>query len=370
MVTGERATRGAKARDALRKDYVVDATKGTLIAALPRTPTATVSARDGRGVLRRLTVEKNGTHVALRDPKLNVVTYDFAFKDPSRQSRLLPGTLIENPQRPWPVAAVAAHANAEAVARFLRDVVKRNNIDNRGGALVSSIDCWDRADGTDVEREWPNAFWDGNQMVYGQIAYPDGSFYSVANMPDIVAHEMFHGVTDFTSRLEYQTQAGALNESYSDIFGVIVNNWGKPLAEWDWQLGRGFEGPRTALRSFSNPTLHDQPKHMRDFKKSTPPYTYERNDYGHVHDNSGIHNYAAFRIMTAKSGGKYVFTPKEIAAMFYIALTLQLSRTSQFADSRRAVVQAARSLFRNEREAKRSAKVKAVERGFAAVGVG
>ena len=166
---GERASRDKKGRDAVRKDYVVDATKGTLLAALPRTPTATqVSARDGLGVVRRFVVEKNGGHAALRDPILNVTTYDFAFKDPSKHPKLLPGTLVENPPSPWPVAAVAAHANAEVVARFLRDVVKRNNIDNRGGEMVSSIDCWDREDGTDVENEWPNAYWDGDQMVYGK----------------------------------------------------------------------------------------------------------------------------------------------------------------------------------------------------------
>ena len=367
---GERASRDKKGRDAMRKDYVVDATKGTLLAALPRTPTATqASARDGLGVVRRFVVEKNGSHAALRDSILNVTTYDFAFKDPSKHPKLLPGALVENPPSPWPVAAVAAHANAEVVARFLRDVVKRNNIDNRGGEMVSSIDCWDREDGTDVENEWPNAYWDGDQMVYGQIAYPDGSLYSVANMLDIVGHEMFHGVTDNTSRLEYRTQAGALNESFSDIFGVIIGNWGKPLRAWTWQIGEGFEGPGKALRNLRDPTLHDQPKHMRDFEKSTPPYTYERNDYGHVHDNSGIHNYAAFRIMTAKANGKYLFTPAELAAMFYIAVTLQLSRTSQFTDSRRAVLQAARSLFRTESDSKKNAKIAAVERGFDAAGI-
>ena len=370
MQQGERLRRGEKARDAVRKDYVIDAAKGTLLAALPRTPTATqVSARDGLGRLRRFVVEKNAGHAAMRDTILNVTTYDFAFKDPSRQPNLLPGTPIENPPSPWPVAAVAAHANAEVVARFLRAVVKRNNIDNRGGEMISSIDCWDREDGTDVRNEWPNAYWDGRQMVYGQIAYPDGSLYSVANMLDIVGHEMFHGVTDYTSRLEYRTQAGALNESYSDIFGVIIGNWGKPLDDGTWQLGTGFEGPGTALRNLRDPTLHDQPRHMRDFKTSTPPYTYERNDYGHVHDNSGIHNYAAFRIMTAKTGGKHLFSPEELAAMFFIALTLQLSRTSQFADSRRAVAQAARSLFRNESTTKRAARIAAVERGFSAAGI-
>ena len=60
-----------------------------------------------------------------------------------------------------------------------------------------------------------------------------------------------------------------------------------------------------------DPTKHDQPKLMKDFVKASPPTPIERNDYGHVHDNSGIHNYAAYRVMTAKSGGKYVFKARE-----------------------------------------------------------
>ncbi len=151
-------------------------------------------------------------------------------------------------------------------------------------------------------REWKNAYWNGEQMVYGQIKFRDGAFLSVATMLDVVGHEMFHGVTDFTSRLEYRTQPGALNESDSDIFGVIIANFKRPLASWTWELGAGFDGPGTALRDLEDPTKHEQPKLMRDFKPATPPYTFDRNDYGWVHDNSGIHNYAAFRIMTAKTG--------------------------------------------------------------------
>lgn len=205
-------------------------------------------------------------------------------------------------------------------------------------------------------------------MVYGQIKFPDGSFYSIASMLDVVAHEMFHGVTDYTSRLEYQTQAGALNESYSDIFGTIISNFPRTIAKWTWELGVGFDGPGTALRNMSDPTLLGQPRHMRDYVKATPPYT-DRNDYGWVHDNSGIHNFAAYNIMTSKVGGKYVFTRRQVAAMFYIALTSHLSRTSQFSDSRRAVVLATRSLFRNKSAASLAQRVKAVEDGFSAAGI-
>ena len=366
-----RHDRGMRRHDALRHDYVIDAQTGTLVAKLPRTPTLAptiVHAPDGLGRRRAIAVEKRNGKTVLHDAQLNVTTYDFAFKDPSRQSRSLPGSLITDaPNTPWPVEAIAAHANGEEVARFLRNVVKRNNIDNKGGEMVSSVNCWDHGDGVRPAKQWKNAFWDGDQMVYGQIRQHDGSFYSIANMLDVVGHEMFHGVTDHTSRLEYQTQAGALNESYSDIFGVIIANFAKPLKEWTWKIGAGFDGPRTFLRDMRDPTRYEQPKVMKNFKTATPPYTYERNDYGWVHDNSGIHNYAAYRIMTAKKGGRYVFKPSELAALFFIALTVQLSRTSQFADSRRGVLQAARSLFRGDTD--KDSKIAAVEAGFDAAGV-
>ena len=356
-------------RDATLKDIVVDAHSGKLVAALPRTPTVAAqdTATDGLGASRSITIEilADGGK-SLHDTALNLVTYDFAFKDPSRQSRRLPGRLYHNPPTPWPAEAVSAHANGAEVARFLRDVVKRNNIDDKGGRMRASVNCWDRDDGKRPKRQWVNAFWNGSQMVYGQTKYPDGSFFSIANMLDIVGHEMFHGVTDHSARLEYEVQSGALNESYSDIFGTIIANRGRPLDRWSWKLGVGFEEPGRPLRDMADPTRHGQPKRMRHFKPSTPPYTYERNDYGEVHDNSGIHNYAAYRVMTAKAGAQYVFTEHEIAAMFYVALTAHLSRTSQFRDSRRAVLQAARSLFRNDPAAERDAKLRAIEKGFSA----
>jgi Zn-dependent metalloprotease len=360
--------------DAMRKDYVIDAGSGKLLAELPRT--ATMAAvqevvKDALDRKRTITVESiPPSKKQMHDPQLNVTTYGFSFKDPSAQSDQLPGTLYVAPPNPsWPVEAIGAHANGSAVARFLRDVVKRNNIDNKGGEMISTVNCWDKSEGIDPPKEWKNAYWNGEQMVYGQIKFPDGSFFSVASMQDVVGHEMFHGVTDFTSRLEYRTQPGALNESYSDIFGIIIANFSKSIDKWVWELGAGFDGPGTALRDMEDPTRHDQPKLMKDFKTATPPYTFDRNDYGWVHDNSGIHNYAAFKVMTTKANGKYLFTPTQIAAMYYIALTVHLSRTSQFSDSRRAVVQAARSLFRGESPAALAQKVKAVEDGFSAAGI-
>jgi Zn-dependent metalloprotease len=356
--------------DAVRKDYVIDAQSGKLIAALPRTPSVAVeeTANDGLSVSRTFSVEKlAGSNRKLKSTALNVSTYDFGFKDPTASPHLLPGKIGTLPPPPWAGEAVSAHANAEEVARFLRLVVKRNNIDGSGGEMVSTVNCWDRSEGTTPAKQWKNAYWNGKQMVYGQIKFPHG-FFSVANMLDIVGHEMFHGVTDFTSRLEYRGQSGALNESYSDIFGVIIANRGKAIPAWNWKIGIGFDGPGTALRDMQDPTREGQPKLMKNFAKAGPPYT-QFNDYGNVHTNSGIHNFAAYKVITAKVGAQQVFTADEVAALFYIALTVHLSRTSQFADSRRAVLQAARSLFRNDTVAVRNRKIKAVEAGFTAAGI-
>jgi Zn-dependent metalloprotease len=358
--------------ECLINDYVTDAHSGKLLAKLPRVShiAKVETVTDANRRQRKITVEQlNPNRHQMRDAALNVTTHSFDFKDPSTQGHLLPGTIYENPPHPWPLEAIGAHANGSLVARFLRDVVLRNNIDNQGGEMISTVNCWDRAEGGQPARQWKNAYWNGDQMVFGQIKFPDGSFYSVASMLDIVAHEMFHGVIDYSSRLEYQTQAGALNESYSDIFGIIVTNFGKPIRQWSWEIGAGFDGPGTALRDLQDPTRFGQPAHMRQFVPSIPPYSYERNDYGHVHENSGIHNAAAYAIITSKHAGAYVFTRKNIAALFYVALTVHLSRTSQFNDSRRGILQAAHSLFRNDSPAKKAIKLDSIEAAFNGVGI-
>jgi Zn-dependent metalloprotease len=354
-------------------DYVVDAHSGKLIAELPRTPTVGGSAeqaRDGLGVQRMITVEPSGKRKQLKDSTLNVATYQFGFRDPEVRSDLLPGAVVGNPPSPWLPEAVSAHANAEVVARFLREAVKRNNIDNAGGSMVSTVNCV-VARQSRRAGEWLNAYWDPavQQMVYGQRRKKDGSVFSMANLLDVVGHEMFHGVTDHTSRLEYVTQSGAMNESYSDIFGVLIANFQEAdIGSWQWKLAVGLGGDGRPLRDMSDPTREGQPKRMRDYEVIPPPYG-DNNDWGGVHMNSGIHNYAAYRVMTARSGNAYVLTPQELAAIFYITLTQHLSRNSQFRDSRRGAVLAAQTLFRNQPPATMQEKVSAVERGFADAGI-
>lgn len=341
-------------------DYVIDALTGALVAELPRTPAvahSTASARDELGHVKTFNIEVKGGKRVMRDAILNIETYDLAYLDPIGGK--LPGNLVTHP---WSPAAVSAHTHAAVVTTFLRKVLKRNNIDNMGGRVVSTVNCvvkqFEQPPGSKV---WLNAFWDGSQMLYGQERL-DGKLRSMASSLSVVAHELFHGVTGATARLIYLGETGALNESYSDIFGTLIANGARPdIAKWDWQVGCGV-----AVRDMQDPTRHHQPKLMKDFIKV--PLT-QTDDLGGVHVNSGIHNFAAFNVMTANDGKALIFRPHELAAMFYVALTQQLSRQSTFADSRRGVVLATRSLFRKLPQKQIELRARAVEAAFDAAGI-
>ena len=197
-------------------DYVVDATSGRLLAELPRTPSFTAilqEAEDDCGSRRKFRASKNGRHIELFDPELNIETYDFNFRDPRARRPELPGEA--RVQAPWDEnrAAVSAHANATTVVSYLREILRRNNIDNKGGPIVSVVNCVVKADAEGEDgKGWKNGFWDGKRMVYGQDEF-DGELRSFASNLDVVAHELFHGVISNTARLEYLYETGALNES-------------------------------------------------------------------------------------------------------------------------------------------------------------
>ena len=97
--------------------------------------------------------------------------------------------------------------------KFYNDVFDRNSIDARGMRLDSSVHYGE---------EYNNAFWNGTQMVYGD---GDGEIFDrFTKCLDVIGHELTHGVTQYEAALEYEGQAGALNESFSDVFGTLVNN--------------------------------------------------------------------------------------------------------------------------------------------------
>jgi Zn-dependent metalloprotease len=320
---------------------------------------------DALGNKRTFLCIQSGANKHLHDRRNNVHTHDFNFQDIELASGRLPGDLVPNPPAPWESGAVSAHANAAAVIAFLRDVLMRNGLDNLGEPLISSVNCTYFRHGTDsTGREWRNAAWIGKQMVYGQrrSGTTGSTLRSYAAAFDVVAHEVCHGLTERTARLEYQDMTGALNESYSDIFGIIISNFAEPdVTRWNWEMGENLAETGIPLRDVSDPRKFGQPAHIDEYVQTT-------SDFGGVHINSGIHNKAAHLMLTAQSSaGAALFTPTRVAQLFYLALTQHLSRTSGFTDSRRGVLLAARSLFRQDSEL--NAKLAAIRAAFDGVGI-
>jgi Zn-dependent metalloprotease len=198
---------------------------------------------------------------------------------------------------------------------------ERNSLDGRGHPLIATVHYGE---------DFGNAFWNGNQMVFGD---GDGEiFLSFTGCIDIIAHELTHGVVEFSSQLVYARQPGALNESFADVFGSLVKQrvLNQTADEADWLVGAGLLGPTVkgvALRSMKDPgTAYNdprlgkdpQPGHMKDYNPTS------RDNFG-VHINSGIPN-RAFYLIASRLGGP----AWEEAGQIWYATLLQLNPYSEF----------------------------------------
>jgi Zn-dependent metalloprotease len=207
-----------------------------------------------------------------------------------------------------------AYDNAGTTYDFFEKVFNRRSIDGKNMRLLSSVH---------YSKHYDNAFWNGEQMVYGD---GDGVvFGSFTNALDVIAHELTHGVTQMTCNLTYHGESGALNESISDVFGSMVKQWHlkQTVDEADWLIGDGLIADKKfgrALRSLKAPgTAYDnmwmggkdpQPAHYRDYDRS-------RSDEGGVHVNSGIPNHAFYLAARELSGHSW----QTAGSIWYDALT-------------------------------------------------
>ena len=267
----------------------------------------------------------------------NRLIYDARKKD------RLPGKLVrsEGEKKSADVAVNEAYDFSGDTYDFYREVFGRNSLDDGGMTLISSVHVGE-SDGSGKYQPMDNAFWDGGQMAYGD---GDGQiFQRFTRSLDVVAHELTHGVQSFTSNLEYRGQSGALNEHFSDVFGVLVRQWrrGETAEKASWLIGsevlvaaptrraiRDMENPGTAYENDPELGTDPQPFHMKNL------YTGGA-DNGGVHLNSGIPN-RAFALAAKALGGN----AWETAGRIWFDAMLQLSRHSQFKDMASITVQIA-----------------------------
>ncbi len=265
--------------------------------------------------------------------------------DDAKHQEELPGQTVRTEGGPatGDQAADQSYDWLGATFEFYLSAYQRDSIDGAGLPMISTVH---------YGQSYDNAFWNGSQMVYGD---GDGTLFVNFTGPlDVTGHELTHGVTQYTAALDYYGQSGALNESVSDVFGVLVKQYhlGQTADQADWLIGQGLLASGVqgvALRSMKAPgTAYDDPHLGKDPQPGDMAHfvnTYR--DNGGVHINSGIPNHAFY--LTAAAIGGYAW--EKAGKIWYETLTGgSLPSSADFATFAAATLDSATRLFGNGAE--------------------
>ncbi len=225
----------------------------------------------------------------------------------------------------------------------------RNGMDGSGGEIRVKTQFFQ-----------DNAYYDEyvvpNELVFGKTA----AAWDLGMDPSIVAHEFMHGITKHSAGLAYTGESGALNESFSDIFGIVVHAQTLDGGNTDWILGNHIPNSIQHTRSLINPNsrgehwngnydangyielaLGQPDYYLGQYYCSNCPNTLA-GDYGGVHINSGVQNKWFYALSEGETNpGVQGIGMKKAAKIAYYALTNTLMSSSQFTDSKEATIAAA-----------------------------
>ena len=392
-------------RDLVR--YFIDAKSGQVVRryGMVQRQIANAALGTGKGVLgdekKVSATSMAGTFIAsdpIRPPV--ILTYNMrgnfnrAINVLNDVIPLVPSDLASSPSNNWTDAAVVdAHTYAAYTYDYYFKRFGRRGLDNANRRLVNMVHLVNRSDiftaSDDLFGLYLNAFYCGDcaggVMVYGE-GLPGGvyiqqtgqyfDFFSGAL--DVVAHELTHGVTDYTSRLEYVNESGALNEAFSDMMGTSVEFFFQPAGTGvlmaDYLIGEDIAravkpGALDGFRSMANPALYGQPDHYSK-RVLLPPD--DDHDNGGVHTNSGIPNHAFYLAIeggTNRTSGIRVVgvgpsNREQIEKVFYRAFAQLMPANANFSMSRAVTLRAAQDLY-----GLNSAPYNAVRDAWTAVGV-
>lgn len=371
--------------------YFVDAHNGSLLLSLNDLKSQAAIGR-GDGVLgdpKKVSVNRSGGSFRAEDEKRPPSLLTFDLKGNVSRVRsilngaasLTPGDLATDTDNAWTDPAIVdAHAYAGWVYDFLFKRFGRRGLDDADIRIMSIVHPANR--GTVLQQTpeniglfYLNAFYAGEGlMVFGE-GLPnnviDGnrrSWNYLAGALDVFAHELTHGITDYSSRLIYRNESGALNEAFSDMMGVAAEFYFQPAGggplKADYRIAEDVVTPG-GLRTIDNPQAFGDPDHY------TRRYT-GTDDNGGVHTNSTIASHAFYLAIEGgvnRTSGLAVTgvggaRREQIEKVFYRAFTQMLPSDATFAVARAATIQAARDLYGSD-----SAAVRAVTEAWTAVGV-
>ncbi|MCB9638602.1 MAG: M4 family metallopeptidase [Myxococcales bacterium] len=240
--------------------------------------------------------------------------------------------------------------------QLFKEAYGRDSLDGKGLPLISSVH---------VRRDFNNAFWNGQQMAYGD---GDGRIFTrFTQALTVIGHELSHGLVQFSGGLNYVYQSGALNEHIADVFGCLTEQFKKKqtVDQAEWLVGKEILAPNIkgqALRSmkapgeaYNDPVLgkDPQPRNMQQFVKTS-------RDNGGVHINSGIPNHAFYLIATKLGGHAW----EKAGKIWYETLQRLQDPDSTFVKFASLSLEVAGDLYGAE-----SAEKKAVLHGWVGVGL-
>lgn len=248
---------------------------------------------------------------------------------------------------------------------YFKDEHSRSSYDGADGDIECYINAvFKRSNGTFYTDNASMSF-SGSRMKIGLGS--DGVLPNSWSSIDIVGHEFTHAVTGTSSGLVYQGESGALNESFSDIFGEMVENY--TAGPNDWLMG----DDRTdgAIRSMSDPRSMGDPDTYQDDNWASTCGTCS--DNGGVHTNSGVQNHWFYLLSEGGSGTNEDGDSYDIdgigraqaSAIAFRNMVLKLGPNSDYDDARAGAIEAAEDLY-----GLCSDQVKQVTNAWYAVGVG
>ena len=376
-------------------EYFIDAASGLVVRQYSAAERQSAIGR-GTGVLgddKKVSTSTNvsGTYTSedfLRPP--DIATFDM-HASLTKVVRFLNGVagltlsdLATSADNVWSDGAVVdAHAYAGYVYDYYFKRFGRRGLDGNNIRLLGLVHPVSQADvlsqPPDVQRlYYTNAFYaGGGVMVYGEglpanIVTVSGSLRQhwtyLSGGLDVVGHELTHGVTEYTSRLIYQNESGALNEAFSDMMGTSVEFFYQPAGNGplkaDYTIGEDVVTPG-GLRSLSDPGVFGDPDHYSKRYLGT-------SDNGGVHTNATIGTHAFYLSIeggTNRTSGLAVqgvgaANRDQIEKVFYRGFTQLMPSNATYAVARAVTIQAARDLYGTGSAAER-----AVTQAWTAVGV-
>jgi len=248
--------------------------------------------------------------------------------------------------------ALDAHWGAGKTYDYYLTQHNRNSIDGNGKKLINLLH---------YGNNFVNAFWDGDKMIYGDGNSTTGPLVSI----DIVGHEITHGLTSNTAMLLLEDEPGALNESFSDIFGVLIDWYARPQVA-NWTVG---EEVSSSIRSLADPSVNNDPK----FYKGTNWKALGGTGFGGIHSNNGVQNHWFYLLVnggtgTNEAGHDYNINGigmNKASKIAYRNLTVYLTPTSGYEEARFYSILSTKDLF-----GPCSPELEAVTNAWYAVGLG